>query len=168
MASVVTDSTPIEGDEGAGHAVPRVPVPGEPRFNDLTRPDLPAQTLPKGLSQSPPEEEHPGHLRTPAAHESAGSDEGAGVVGQQTPGFLHVLTREPAAPAPGEFRPRVGLFTYVVRSMSPEALAAEDAKASAADVSLATWIERRCAEIIRTLVRDSAPVALRELRRCRP
>jgi hypothetical protein len=78
-----------------------------------------------------------------------------------------VAAREPA-PVSGEPRPRVGLFTYVVRAMSPDALAAEDAKASAAGVSLATWIERRCAEITRTLVRDAAPVALRELRRCAP
>jgi hypothetical protein len=52
--------------------------------------------------------------------------------------------------------------------MSPEALAAEDARASAAGVSLATWIERRRDAIVAGLVRDAAPVALRELRRCRP
>lgn len=104
---------------------------------------------------------------TSAAHESAGSDEGAGAtaaIGIRTPDAEG--PRKPA-PAPGELPKYPGLFRRILRTCSTEALIEAIDAASLAGLTLAEYVEARADATVAQLVRDAAPVALRELRRVR-
>lgn len=69
------------------------------------------------------------------------------------------------APAASESRPR--LLRRVLAELSTDALFDLADEAAREGLSLAEYVNRRCDEAILKLIRDAAPVALRELRRVR-
>ena len=64
--------------------------------------------------------------------------------------------------------PYPGLLRRVLRNVRDADLVAALDAATVDGLTLGDYVERRAGEIAKQLIRDAAPVALRELRRCTP